>query len=89
MKKIRANIDEWIERLDQRWRILPLKKQHQYILYFFIGYLLLTAGVICKVWYDTSKSGNEMVIEHIENPTLNRVKNPARMQDTLSRKIKK
>jgi hypothetical protein len=36
----------------------------------FVGYLLLTAAVIGKVMYDTSKSGNDMVIEHIENPVL-------------------
>jgi len=63
---------------------LPLRKQHQYTLYFFVGYLLLTAGVIYKVWYDTSTSGNDMVIEHIENPVLKKDEDPARLQDTLT-----
>ena len=74
MKKIRANIDSYFDKLDERWRTLPLRKQHQYTLYFFVGYLLLTAGVIFKVWYDTAKSGNDMVIEHIENPVLKKMK---------------
>ena len=76
-------MDRYFDKLDERWRALPLRKQHKYTLYFFVGYLLLTAGVIFKVWYDTSKSGNDMVIEHIENPVL-KSKNPARLQDSVS-----
>ena len=74
MKKLRANIDSYFDKLDERWRTFPLRKQHQYTLYFFVGYLLLTAAVIFKVWYDTAKSGNDMVIEHIENPVLKKMK---------------
>ncbi|MBK1442798.1 nitrogen regulatory IIA protein, partial [Parapedobacter sp. ISTM3] len=70
MKKLRANMDRYFDKLDDRWRALPLRKQHRYTLYFFVGYLLLTVAVIGKVMYDTSKSGNDMVIEHIENPVL-------------------
>jgi len=70
MKKIRANLDSYFDKVDERWRALSMRKQHLYTLYFFISYLLLTAFVICKVWYDTSKSENDMVIEHIENPVL-------------------
>ena len=61
MKKLRANMDRYFDKLDERWQALPVRKQHQYTLYFFVGYLLLTAGVIFKVWYDTSKSGNDMI----------------------------
>ncbi|WP_430611646.1 nitrogen regulatory IIA protein [Flavobacterium sp. JP2137] len=74
MKKLRANIDSYFDKLDNRFRALPLRKQHQYTLYFFVGYLLLTAAVIFKVWYDTAKSDNDMVIEHIENPVLKKKK---------------
>lgn len=88
MKKLRANIDSYFDKLDDRFRALPLRKQHQYTLYFFVGYLLLTAGVIFKVWYDTAKSGNNMVIEHIENPVLKKNESPTRLQDTLSKILK-
>lgn len=88
MKKIRAKMDSYFEKLDERWQALPLRKQHKYTLYFFVGYLLLTAGVICKVWYDTSNYGNDMIIEHIENPVLKKSKNPAKLQDTLSTILK-
>ena len=89
MKKLRANMDRYFDKLDERWRELPLRKQHQYTLYFFVGYLLLTVAVIGKVMYDTSKSGNGMVIEHIENPVLKKTESPARLQDTLSTILKK
>ena len=87
MKKLRANLDLYFEKFDERWQALPMRKQHQYTLYFFVGYLLLTVAVIGKVMYDTSKSGNGMVIEHIENPVL-KSKNPARLQDSVSTILK-
>lgn len=80
-------MDRYIEKLDKRWRALPIGKQHQYTLYFFVGYLLLTAGVIFKVWYDAGKS-NDMVIEHIENPVLKKKESPAALQDTVSTILK-
>ena len=89
MKKLRTDMDKWFEKLDERWRTLPLRKQHKYTLYFFAGYMLLSAGVIFKVWYDTSKSNNDMVIEHIENPVLKKKESPALLQDTLSTILKK
>ncbi len=80
-------MDSYFEKLDQRWQALPLRKQHQYTLYFFVGYLMLTAGVIFKVWYDAGKS-DEMVIEHIENPVLKKKESPATLQDTVSTILK-
>jgi len=88
MRKFRENMDRFFDGLDERWRALPVGKQHRYTLYFFVGYLLLTAGVIGKVWYDTGKSKNKMVIEHIENPVLKKIESPARLQDTLSTILK-
>ena len=77
-------MDKCFKKLDERWRTLPIGKQHQFTLYFFIGYLLLTAGVILKVWYDAGKSDNGLVIEHIENPVLKKKEDPAKLQDTLT-----
>lgn len=88
MKKLRANMDRYFDKLDERWRELPLRKQHQYTLYFFVGYLLLTMAVIGKVMYDTSKSGNDIIIEHIENPVLKKNESPVRLQDTLTTILK-
>lgn len=81
-------MDRYFDKLDERWRALPLRKQHRYTLYFFLGYLLITVAVIGKVMYDTSKSGNDIIIEHIENPVLKKSESPARLQDTLSTILK-
>ncbi|WP_115170690.1 nitrogen regulatory IIA protein [Sphingobacterium spiritivorum] len=89
MKKLRTTMDSFFDRMDQRWRALPTGKQHRYTLYFFVGYLLLTAGVVAKVWYDTGKSKNDMHIEHIENPVLKKNESPTRLQDTLTTIFKK
>ena len=88
MKKLRANMDKWFDRLDERWRLLPIREQHHYMLYFFIAYLILTAGVLFKVWYDVGKSDNNMVIGHIENAVLKKKERPAVLQDTLSTILK-
>ncbi|STZ27258.1 Uncharacterised protein [Myroides odoratus] len=77
-------MDRYFEQLDERWRALPVRKQHKYTLYLFLGYLVLTAGVIAKVWYDTGKSENDMHIEHIENPVLKKKESPASLQDSIS-----
>ena len=81
-------MDRYFDQLDDRWRELPVRKQHQYTPYFFLGYLLLTAGVIAKVWYDTGKSENDMRIEHIENPILKKRESPASLQDSISTILK-
>ncbi|AZB32427.1 MULTISPECIES: hypothetical protein [Weeksellaceae] len=88
MKKLRENIDRFFDRLDENWRAMPVRKQHQYTLYLFVGYLLMTVGVVAKVWYDTSQSKNDMHIDHIENPVLKQNENPARLQDTLKTILK-
>lgn len=81
-------MDRYFDQLDDRWRELPVRKQHQYTLYFFFGYLLLTAGVIAKVWYDAGNSKNDLQIEHIENPVLKKNENPASLQDSISTILK-
>lgn len=80
-------MDRYFDKLDNRWRALPVRKQHQYTLYFFVGYLLLTAGVVLKVWYDAGKS-DDIVIEHIENPVLKKRESPAALRDTVSTILK-
>ena len=76
-------MDNRLERLDKRLRSLTVDKQQRYILYFFTGYLLLTAGVIFKVWIDMAKSDGKMDIDHIENPVLETKENPASLADSL------
>jgi len=84
MKKTRKHIDLFLEQLDKKWRALPLRKQHHYILCFFTGYLVLTTGVVFKTWYDTSRSKKDMFIDHIKNPVLKKNPSHATLQDTLT-----
>lgn len=88
MKKLRADIDQWFDRLDERWRLLPIYKQQQYTLYFFAAYLILTAGILLKVWFDAGKPNKNMVIDPIENPVLKKKEIPAILQDTVSTILK-
>lgn len=84
MKNLRLNMDQWFDKLDVRWKGLPVEKQHQYTLCLFVGYVLLTAGVIGKICYDTSKSRNDLVMEHIVPAVHLKKESPAALQDTVS-----
>lgn len=77
-------MDKYIDKLDERWQALPVRKQCRYTCYFFMGYLLLTAGTVFKVWYDIKTSDDDMTIEHIENPVPKKGESPIPLQDTLS-----
>jgi hypothetical protein len=66
MKKLRANMDRYFDKLDERWRALPVRKQHQYTLYF-LWVISVTAGVIGKVVYDTGKP-NDISIQAYREP---------------------
>lgn len=82
-------MDRYFDRLDDRWRSLPVGKQHLYTLYFFVGYLLLTVGVVAKVWYDTKQSKNDMHIEHIEKPRPQKERKPCKIAGHIINNFKK
>lgn len=88
MKRIKADIEKWLDKLDDSWRALSLNQQHKYILYFFAGYALLTTWVVLKVCFDMAGSDNNIEIGHIENTPLKDKEHPACGQDTLSTILK-
>ena len=67
MKNLRGSIQIWEERLEENWIALPRIRQRKIILYFFLGYALITAAVIVQVWYEARKPEKDIQIEHI-NP---------------------
>lgn len=83
MKKVRAEMNRYFKELEERWRALPVRRQHRYTLHFFVGYLLLTVAVVCKVCFVTAKSGNDRIIEPVGNPVPRKSESPARLQDTI------
>ncbi|UIR57838.1 nitrogen regulatory IIA protein [Sphingobacterium sp. SRCM116780] len=66
MKNFRAAINGELDKLDLKWRALPLKTQCKYVIVFFMLYLLLGIGVLAKVWYDLGKE-DQISINHIES----------------------
>jgi len=81
MKNIRTTIDNELEKLDLRWRNLPVKKQIRYVLYLFAFYLLMGVGVLVKVFYDLGK-GDKIDISHIELPAV--IRNESSMIDSVA-----
>ncbi|WLD24309.1 nitrogen regulatory IIA protein [Flavobacterium dauae] len=70
MKNLRTKTERYFDRLDDLWRALPLRKQYRYTLFLFTAYLLLTAGVICSVWYHTSQSGNKTAVHSLDRTVV-------------------
>jgi hypothetical protein len=81
MKNIRTTIDNELEKLDLRWRNLPVRKQIRYVLYLFAFYLLMGVGVLVKVFYDLGK-GDKIDISHIELPAF--IRNESSMIDSVT-----
>lgn len=88
MKNLRTIINNRIDKLDERWRALPWKKQHRYMLLLFASYALLSVIVIVKVCYDVGKPKEGMSIEHIENPVIKQKKSSVPSQDSISKILK-
>lgn len=85
-------MDGYFDKLDGRWRLLPVQQQRRYTRNFFIGYVILTALVVIKVCVDTAgpRRKNDLKIEHIENPTLPKQKTAVPISlDSLSIILKK
>lgn len=88
MKKLRVKMQTWFEKMDTLWLELPLDKQYRYTWYFFLIYLILTIGVVLKVWYDVGKSNSGITIHHIENPIVRKKESAISLQDSLLKIIK-
>lgn len=69
MKNIRSTINNELEKLDLRWRNLPIRTQIRYVLYLFTFYLLMGVCVLVKVFYDLGR-GDKIDISHIEMPPV-------------------
>ena len=81
MKNIRTTIDKEVEKLDLKWRKLPVGKQIRYVLYLFAFYLMMGVGVLVKVCYDLGK-GDTIAISHIEVPRV--IQNESSVKDSVT-----
>lgn len=76
-------MDSLLNKFDGSWKALPLKVQCKYLLNFFLGYALLTMGMILKVVHDARKSNQGIIIEHIENPVIKKNESATSLWDSL------
>lgn len=70
MKDLSTKIEDWFDKLDNRWRQVPIRTQRMVAILFFSLYALLSLYVIAKVCFDLGRASNEMVVEHIESPEI-------------------
>ncbi|KYH07124.1 hypothetical protein A1704_00135 [Chryseobacterium cucumeris] len=66
MKRITDKIEYYALKADNRWKILPFKRQRLLTKLFFAGYALLTLLVIVSICMSTSQRNNEISINHID-----------------------
>lgn len=70
MKNIGTKISQWFKKLEEGWRLLPVKRQRFYTLLLFSVYTLVSLIIIAKICYDVGRNGSTLKIEHIDNPLV-------------------
>lgn len=88
MKNLKENMHRYLEEMDNRWKKLSIKKQHQYLMVLFAGYFLLTITVIFKIWYDTGNTSEKIEIHHIKNPVSNKILYKDSLKSTINNSLK-
>lgn len=90
MKKLRIFLHSCETRLEKRWQELSARKQKKLVILFFAGYLLLTVGVVLKVWYDakTDAVKPSPITQQIRNPVLDQKNLELQLKDSSSTRSK-
>lgn len=89
MKRIRDKIEYYALQADNRWKILPVKRQRLLTKLFFGGYALLTLLVIISICISTSQRNNEISINHIDGISKNPQTKDTIQTDKINSLIKK
>lgn len=58
----------WQDRMDCRWRALPITHKRRIVIYSFAAYLLVTLVVVAQVIGMLGAAHDEVEIDHIRNP---------------------
>jgi len=66
MKKLRDTIENYVVKVENHWKVLPVKRQKFLTKVFFGSYVLLTIIVIINVFISTSQRSNTMFINRID-----------------------
>ncbi len=85
MKNLKSIVTGKCDKLDEQWRTFPRAKQRTWVIWFFAGYLLLTAIVVLTVWYDnkTEAGRDGGVTGHIHSPIAEQQR---QLKDSLTKK---
>jgi len=68
MEKFKHTIVTWQDRLDCRWRALPVPQKRRIVIFSFAAYLLVTLAVVLQAMGILGAAHDEVMIEHIRNP---------------------
>lgn len=89
MKRIRDKIEYYALQADNRWKILPVKRQRLLTKLFFGGYALLTLLVMVSICISTVQRNNEISINHIDGVSKNPHTKDTIQADKINSLIKK
>lgn len=89
MKRIRDKIEYYALQADNRWKMLPAKRQRLLTKLFFGGYALLTLLVIISICISTSQRNSEISINHIDGISRNPQTKDTIQADKINSLIKK
>ncbi|MDN3692556.1 hypothetical protein QWZ06_09845 [Chryseobacterium tructae] len=89
MKKLRDTIENYIVKVENHWKVLPVERQKFLTKVFFGSYVLLTIIVIISVFISTSQRSNTMSINHIDGISKKSIEKDSGQNDTVESLIKK
>lgn len=89
MKKLRDTIENYVVKVESRWKVLPVERQKFLTKVFFGSYVLLTIIVIISVFISTSQRSNTMSINHIDGISKKSIEKDSGQNDAVEPLIKK
>ncbi|MFN1217686.1 hypothetical protein ACKW6Q_12025 [Chryseobacterium kwangjuense] len=89
MKKLRDKIENYVAKVESRWKVLSVERQKFLTKVFFGSYVLLTIIVIISVFISTSQRSNTMSINHIDGVSKKSIKKDSGQNDAVEPFIKK
>ncbi|TQM21721.1 hypothetical protein [Chryseobacterium aquifrigidense] len=84
MKKLRDTIENYVVKVESRWKVLPVERQRFLTKVFFGSYVVLTIIVIINVCISTRQRSNTMSIDHIDGISKKTFEKDSGQNDTVN-----
>ncbi|CAH0196518.1 MULTISPECIES: hypothetical protein [Chryseobacterium] len=84
MKKLRDTIENYVVKVESRWKVLPVERQRFLTKVFFGSYVVLTIIVIINVCISTGQRSNTMSIDHIDGISKKTFEKDSGQNDTVN-----